>query len=541
MATPVLTASGASSANNGTGNFNLSFTPSANKVYLYLACWLVDDNSNANQQPGLTMSVPTGSGNLTATPSLVLLNDTQGDDTWETGCVVYKLQAAASPSGSTTIRLAPSLAVYQWQGFIVEVVDPDETLANIVAQSAEGQTNTIDAGAHTYNLAGSPTSGHTLISVAVYNEDPGSNLVTPTSGWSELAEGNSSAYPVAHVQWRDDTTSATCTIPQLAGSYGNANGITVELVTAVGDPPVDLVGTETTVTVVNDTGAATPTRHPPVVSSTSEVGTSGFGSANAQPLPSGAASGDLIIYLIVNDNPAQEPKNISASTGWEIREHTTVGSNVMKSALALRVLDGTTGNNVLSVTGAAQDYVCIPSRIAQHGVTDVTTDVYIAATSATSGNADPPNLAPTPGSDDYLWLACAAVDATTATSVSAVPTDFTQVENVRSATSTSSCFGAVAKRHFTGSSLNPGAFTNSSRNWIAFTVAVPPVDNADNVVGTETVVTVVNDTGSIVVEGEALIQVTADALTSGWAARSITSPFRAGDLTSPWAAARLTN
>lgn len=257
MATPVLTASGASSANNGTGNFDLSFTPSANKIYLYLACWLVDGNANANQQPGLTMSVPTGSGNLTATPTLVLLNDTLGDDTWETGCVVYKLQAAASPSGTSTIRLAPSLAVYQWQGFIVEVVDPDDTLANIVAQSAEGQTNTVDAGAATYSLAGSPTSGHTLISFAVYNDEPAGAHITPTTGWTELSEGSGTAYPISHIQWRDDTTSTTCTIPQNAASYGNANGITVELVTATG--AVDLVPSDSVVTVVSDTGSVTQT------------------------------------------------------------------------------------------------------------------------------------------------------------------------------------------------------------------------------------------------------------------------------------------
>jgi hypothetical protein len=222
--------------------------------------------------------------------------------------------------------------------------------------------------------------------------------------------------------------------------------------------------------------SATPTIHPHVASWATEGGTS-LGSANAQPLPTGAATGDLVFYVVGNDNTSTT--NLSASTGWEASSQITQGSNVIKGRVFARKLTGTTGDNILSVTGAAQDYSIVGGRIpaAEHNVTDVAswaTNMVAGFASTSNGNANPPNLAPAAGSDEYLWITAAIIDATTGNTISADPTDFSAGANVTSASSTSSCVTRVATRRHTAASLDPGTFTNTSRPFIAFTMAVPP-------------------------------------------------------------------
>ena len=217
--------------------------------------------------------------------------------------------------------------------------------------------------------------------------------------------------------------------------------------------------------------------------STGESGTS-LGSANAQPLPASAASGDLVIYVAGVDNTSTT--DITGSTGWTAGTTVTQGSNVIKGRIFARVLDGTTGDNILSVTGPTQDYAIAAHRIAsgQHGLTNATLAAWLAghvtSTTGVSGNADPPNLGSLT-SKNYLLLTAAIIDATTGNTISAVPTGgYTSRENRTSASSTSSVVLRTATRETSTpiTSENPGAFTNTSRPWIAFTIAVPAVDIA---------------------------------------------------------------
>jgi hypothetical protein len=218
--------------------------------------------------------------------------------------------------------------------------------------------------------------------------------------------------------------------------------------------------------------------------SVSEIGTS-LGAANAQTLPSGSVSGDLIIGVVGNDNPSTT--SLAVSTGWTILGSQVQGSNVIKGAVFARVLDGG-ANDTLTVTGAAQDYVVALTRVpaAHHGVVgaSIVADIPIAtgATGA-SGNADPPSL--DAGSvKDWLWFVAAVVDHTTGDSISAIPSTYTQLINTKSANSTSSVGVATGWRKIAGSQVqDPGAFANNTQEWIAFTVAVKPAGLPD-VIGT---------------------------------------------------------
>jgi len=115
--------------------------------------------------------------------------------------------------------------------------------------------------------------------------------------------------------------------------------------------------------------------------------------------------------------------------------------------------------------------------VGTHGVTDVFNDMlWAAAATAASGNADPPSHSD-PTAKDYLAIATACVDLTaTGSAITAAPTGFTSNAIMqKSASSTSSVALGVGFQALTNlSTINPGAFTNTSGAWVARTLFVPP-------------------------------------------------------------------
>jgi hypothetical protein len=221
-------------------------------------------------------------------------------------------------------------------------------------------------------------------------------------------------------------------------------------------------------------GDFTPPNYPQITATGGEIGTS-LGAANAQTLPTGSTTGDLVIVWVTNDNPSTT--NITASTGWTQLFHAGVTGDVVKHAAFARVLDGG-ANDTLTITGAAQDYCVSSARIpsGDHGVSagSIATDIKAATpATATSGSANPPSLA-AGSSKEWLWIASAGVDFTTGNTISADPSGYTLVDNRTSASSTSSCGQRVSSREFTGSTEDPAAYTNTSQEWVAGTIAIPP-------------------------------------------------------------------
>lgn len=238
---------------------------------------------------------------------------------------------------------------------------------------------------------------------------------------------------------------------------------------------INAIGTGTASTAAS----ASPTAHPWIETTTEEHGTS-LGSANAIANPAGAATGDLIIAVVSVDlSGSATGSPVTASAGWTALTNTsqTQGTTVVHMRAFGRVLDGS-GSDALAVTGPSQDYVVAMHRIpsGDHSVTNasINTDITAAGTTGSSTNGDPPNDNPAV-SKDWLWLAGIAVDGTTTTTVTGVPTNYTQQLNVVSAAASTSCVvGATASRRLTGSSEDPGTFTHASRAWCTVTIAIPP-------------------------------------------------------------------
>ena len=88
--------------------------------------------------------------------------------------------------------------------------------------------------------------------------------------------------------------------------------------------------------------------------------------------------------------------------------------------------------------------------------------------SSTSGNADPPSNTSFGGTQDYLWFAAAAVN--TSASISAGPSGYSNF--TATGTGTNVTLGTAWKQALASLTEDPGAFTSTSGNWDAATLAV---------------------------------------------------------------------
>src|SRR5690606_16256155 len=95
--------------------------------------------------------------------------------------------------------------------------------------------------------------------------------------------------------------------------------------------------------------------------------------------------------------------------------------------------------------------------------------------SGSGSPGDPPNLSPSGGSKDYLWIAgtvvVAAFDDFFPTGA---PANYSNLLQHRSQVSAVGGNISSAERTRTASSENPGAFAGPASSWAAVTIAVPP-------------------------------------------------------------------
>jgi hypothetical protein len=196
------------------------------------------------------------------------------------------------------------------------------------------------------------------------------------------------------------------------------------------------------------------------------------GASTPVNLPGTIVTGDLLVAVATSDAPGTT-ETATISTGWVRTSHETQGSNVLRHSTFMKIADAT---NALTLTGAAQDVSVVCAAIQDHGVTAPLFAQVIMATAATgtTGNADPPATG-TIASMEWLVMATCGIDMTNSgDTLSAQPSTYTDIGRNKSASSTSSCACGMAVKAVTGTSENPGAFTNTSRPWIAKTLAIPP-------------------------------------------------------------------
>lgn len=182
----------------------------------------------------------------------------------------------------------------------------------------------------------------------------------------------------------------------------------------------------------------------------------GAGTTHTVSLPASIAAGEeLRIFLNFNADPG----TVSAS-GWSF---TAVDQNATNAALVCgyRTADGSEGASVSVTTTNAR-----PSAHSSYRISGAASGTPTRGTAATgtSAAADPPSASFTSG--DVLVIAACGVKS--GTLVSAAPAGYSNLQADAGGTAGL----GTAEKTLTGSSEDPGTFTNPNVAWVAQTYVV---------------------------------------------------------------------
>lgn len=189
-------------------------------------------------------------------------------------------------------------------------------------------------------------------------------------------------------------------------------------------------------------------------------------------LPASIVAGDLLIVSITI-NGGTGVATLTA-TGW-----TQIGTVVNESTSVgqwwfYRKATGVEGPAVTFTSDTTQSAVHRSWRIAV-GTYDADTVPEIATVAIPSGDVDPPNLAPSWGAEDTLWLVGAGIVGVR--TISAAPSNYTNLAtgNTGGADTGGDATGGWAERELNASAENPGVYTTdavAARDKVAATVAI---------------------------------------------------------------------
>lgn len=189
--------------------------------------------------------------------------------------------------------------------------------------------------------------------------------------------------------------------------------------------------------------------------------------------PTGATTGSLVIHIF----GTSDGSTFTWSSGWTAAVADTANGSACKLGVRWRILDGGANDSCTVTTSGSTESAAVALRYTGY---DTTTPIVGAAvtTGGPDSIPDPPNC--NPGSAaDYVFVEgfCADDDDDTATYWSS---SYTGIQQVQSASTTTSCLVAAAYRNLNASSTNPGVMAlNAEEEWVTFTLAVKPGDGAE--------------------------------------------------------------
>ena len=197
-----------------------------------------------------------------------------------------------------------------------------------------------------------------------------------------------------------------------------------------------------------------------------------FGSDATQHLvdmPATVVADDLLLIFFVNDGPATQ----TTPGGWTELFDAEYSDSAVRFACYAKVAVGDEdGTTVDVVTSAAQEAAAQVYRInawfgALAGVEDET------PTTGYNTAPDCPELTPTWGAEDTLWIACYGADHND--TVDTYPTNYANGTYSVSSGGSGAGSMASARRELNATDDNPVAYDKSgSEQWVANTVAIRP-------------------------------------------------------------------
>jgi len=174
--------------------------------------------------------------------------------------------------------------------------------------------------------------------------------------------------------------------------------------------------------------------------------------------------GDTFVACISSDSTPD-----LSCTGWtRVSVGNAAGSTSRGQVFRRDTVAATSSEtNPTFISTAAEQYAAFVYAIPGSALLNVEVS---APSSGADAAANPPNNAPSAGTQDYLWISYAALDGG-AIGVGTGPSGYSGFAYTNNG-SAQSCTAAVAHKTSTASSENPGTFTNTSEQWAGFTIAV---------------------------------------------------------------------
>lgn len=176
-------------------------------------------------------------------------------------------------------------------------------------------------------------------------------------------------------------------------------------------------------------------------------------------------AGELIVAIISVDGTSVWDVDQAFSGSWWVPSQ-VISNSFVTGIVAIKVATGSDALKFTLVGGSTlQQASAIVFRVSGHGS-------YAAVSSATgnSANGDPPNVAISGSAQDCLFIAALCTDAQVV--ASAAPATYGNL-TTKTATNATGASVSVADKAANASSDNPAAFTNTTEQWVAYTIAIP--------------------------------------------------------------------
>ncbi len=208
----------------------------------------------------------------------------------------------------------------------------------------------------------------------------------------------------------------------------------------------------------------------PVVEGTATSDEASDVTAHVVTLPGSIVSGETLVVWIGGIKFTSV--TFSPPGGWTELDDTYVSKT--GAAVLYRIADGTEGGTITVTSSSAVKSGSVALRISGAGDTP---EIAVFGAASNSNSPDPPNLTPSWGSADTLWLASGV---SSQGKHSATPANYTDI--IKSPVWNSFGQTFVARRELAAASENPGAFTIdwSGDLWVAQTLAIEPGGGADH-------------------------------------------------------------
>lgn len=185
-------------------------------------------------------------------------------------------------------------------------------------------------------------------------------------------------------------------------------------------------------------------------------------------LPTGIVTDEMLLVVIGVDGSDQQTVGGGSSPGWL---RAGFGPSAFNDGVLSVFVKIANDSNTLNVSNGSNESCAWNSfRIANHRGT--TGDIFLAFSSDSTVNAQPPPLSPALGEADYLWLV-GATSGWGAGAATAPPTGFGDFVMRRAGTAANHGNIATAELIDKVASKSPSAFTSPDEDWTALTIAIP--------------------------------------------------------------------